>query len=220
MADFKKRKTNPTHEDLVAKIQAQAPGNLELIKVFTEIRRESFVPDQAKPLAHLDQPIEIPCDQTTSQPTLIALMIDSLHLRGSEKVLEIGTGYGYQTALLARLCKHVYSIERHPELTEGARTHLEKYKIRNVTFVSGDGTLGLPHYAPYDAIIGSAAIAAVPKPVADQLSEGGVLVHPIGPGGEEWVIVFHKKNGIIVETTRLTRASFVRMIGTHGHRSS
>jgi protein-L-isoaspartate(D-aspartate) O-methyltransferase len=168
------------------------------------------------PFAYQDRPLPIAHGQVTTQPSLVARMVEGLRLTGSERVLEVGTGLGFQTALLAVLAAQVYSIERFPELAERARANLRAVGLGRATVVVGDGTLGLPEHAPFDAMIVSAASPRVPAPLVEQLTEGGRLVHPIGPGGDEMVIAFRKERSGLVEEEQLTRAYFVPLVGRHG----
>lgn len=136
-------------------------------------------------------------------------MVEALRLTGKEKVLEIGTGFGFQTAILSRLCQQVFSIERLAELAMTAESNLRKAGIQNAEVVVGDGTLGLPEHAPFDCIVVAAAAPQVPQPLVDQLKEHGRLVQPIGPGGAETVTGFQKVNGVLVEKEEITGAYFV-----------
>jgi protein-L-isoaspartate(D-aspartate) O-methyltransferase len=165
--------------------------------------------------AYLDRPLPIPHGQVTTQPSLSAKMIEALGLTGPERVLEVGTGYGFQTALLARLAGYVYSVERFPDFAAAARENLDLQGVDNVEVVVGDGTKGLPEQAPYDGILVSAAFTSVPPPLVQQLSEGGRLVQPIGSGGEEEVILFEKLEGDLVRRRTVTGAHFVRLYGAH-----
>jgi protein-L-isoaspartate(D-aspartate) O-methyltransferase len=142
-------------------------------------------------------------------------MIEALSLTGPERVLEVGTGYGFQTALLARLANSVYSVERFPDFAAAARENLDREGLSSVEVVVGDGTEGLPWQAPYDAILVSAAFTSVPPPLVRQLSEGGCLVQPIGSGGEEEVILFEKMEGNLVRRRTVTGAHFVRLYGAY-----
>ena len=186
------------------------------MRSFRRVPREGFVPAELSGLAYRDEPIPIPRRQVTTQPSLIAQMVVALRLTGSERALEVGTGYGYQTAILATLAREVFSMERFPDLAERARSNLERAGIEGVTVVVGDGTLGLAEHAPYDAIVVSAAAPEIPGPLAEQLAEGGRIVHPVGSGGDEVVIAFRKTGDRLLEQERLTPASFVRLIGAHG----
>jgi len=143
-------------------------------------------------------------------------MIAALRLAGTEQVLEVGTGYGYQTALLARLAACVVSVEIWPDLGAQARRNLAAQGIGNVTVLVGDGTEGAPDHAPFDAIVVSAAFPRVPPPLAAQLTTGGRLVQPIGPGGGEHVVLYEKDVDGLRRVRVLTAASFVRLRGRHG----
>jgi protein-L-isoaspartate(D-aspartate) O-methyltransferase len=143
-------------------------------------------------------------------------MIDSLSLRGGENVLEVGTGYGFQTALLSRLAARVWSIERFADVAQRARANLDRYGARNVAVVVGDGSAGLPEQAPFDAIVVSAAFPSVPLPLAEQLAPGGRLVQPIGSGGSDEVILFERKDGPLMRARTVTAARFVKLYGQHG----
>lgn len=187
-----------------------------VLDAFRRVARAGFVPPAEVSRAHLDRPLPIAHDQVTTQPSLVARMVEGLRLTGSERVLEVGTGLGFQTALLAVLAAEVYSIERFPDLAERARANLRAAGLERVTVVVGDGTLGLPEHAPFDAMVVSAAALSVPAPLIEQLTEEGRLVHPIGPGGDEVVIAFRKERSGLVEEGRLTRAYFVPLVGRHG----
>jgi protein-L-isoaspartate(D-aspartate) O-methyltransferase len=187
-----------------------------VLDAFRRVPREGFVPPQWRAVAYRDQPIPIPHGQVTTQPSLIAQMVAALQLRGTERVLEIGTGLGFQTALLAVLAREVFSIERFGDLAAQARANLRAAGITNVTIVVGDGSLGLPDHAPYAGIVVSAAAPQVPPPLGEQLLEGGRLVQPLGPGGQERVIVFRKAQHRLVQEAEVTLACFVPLIGVHG----
>jgi protein-L-isoaspartate(D-aspartate) O-methyltransferase len=186
------------------------------MEALAAVPRASFVPPEHASDAHVDMPIPIPHGQVTTQPSLSVRMIEALALTGSERVLEIGTGYGFQTALLARLATFVWSVERFADLAETARRNLEG--VANVEVVVGDGSLGLPESAPFDAILVSAAFPKVPAPLAEQLGDGGRLVQPIGPGGAEDVLLFEKRGGRVERVGFVTGARFVKLYGEHGFR--
>jgi protein-L-isoaspartate(D-aspartate) O-methyltransferase len=198
---------------LVEILKARGIRDERLLEAFRRVDRAGFVPPEERDQAYLDRPVRIPEGQVTTQPSLIAQMVEALELEGSEIVLEIGTGYGFQTAILACLCAHVYSIERLPALSERAQRNLSGRGIRNAALVVGDGTLGLPDFAPYDAIVCSAAARRVPLALIDQLKEGGRLVIPLGPGGDERVRLFRKHLGGLHKVRDLTGACFVPLIG-------
>jgi protein-L-isoaspartate(D-aspartate) O-methyltransferase len=143
-------------------------------------------------------------------------MVEALALTGSERVLEVGTGYGWQTALLASLAGFVWSVERWPDLAEAARANLERYGARNAEVVAGDGSRGLPGQAPFEAILVSAAFPQVPPPLAEQLAPGGRLVQPIGRGGDEDVVLFERRGDRLETARSLTLARFVPLVGRHG----
>lgn len=162
----------------------------EVLDVMRRIPRERFLPPQLEHLAYADRAVGIGSDQTISQPYIVALMTEALQLTGHEHVLEIGTGSGYQTAILAELAGDVVSIERHPELSARAAEVLAGYQ--NVKLVVGDGTLGWPAEAPYDRIVVTAAAQQVPPALAEQLREGGILVIPLGTSLSQMLEAFHK----------------------------
>jgi protein-L-isoaspartate(D-aspartate) O-methyltransferase len=202
-------------EDLVRAVVAAGVRDPQLIEAFREVPRAGFVPPELTELAYLDRPLPIPHAQVTTQPSLSAKMIEALALVGSERVLEVGTGYGFQTALLARLAGIVYSVERFPDVAATARENLARHGIDNVEVVAGDGTRGLPEHAPYDATLVSAAFTSVPPPLAEGLASGGRLVQPVGPGGQEMVVLFEKGPDGLERRHNVTGAHFVRLYGQH-----
>ena len=163
-------------------------------------------------------PIPIGFGQVTTQPSLVARMVAALGLAGSERVLEVGGGLGWQTALLARLAGDVWSVERLAELAAAGRSNLAQVGVENTTVVVGDGTLGLAAHAPYDAIVVSAAFPRVPPPLVAQLAVGGRLVQPIGPGGTDDVTLFSRAPGRLERVRSVSGAHFVKLYGAHGHR--
>ena len=204
-----------TPEDLVREIAATGTRDPGLLAALREVPRAGFVPPDLADHAYLDRPLPIPHGQVTTQPSLVAKMIEALGLAGSECVLEIGTGYGFQTALLAHLSAFVWSVERFPDVAETAAENLRRHGVANVEAVVGDGTKGLSEHAPYDAILVSAAFPRVPPPLAQQLASGGRLVQPVGPGGAEEVILFEKRGENLVPRQNITAAHFVKLYGAH-----
>jgi protein-L-isoaspartate(D-aspartate) O-methyltransferase len=202
-------------EDLVRSVVAAGVRDLRVLEALRGVPRAGFVPPEFADQAYLDRPLPIPHGQVTTQPSLSAKMIEALDLTGSERVLEIGTGYGFQTALLARLSRSVYSVERFLDVAETARRNLDLHGTNNVKVVVGDGTRGLPEHAPYGAILVSAAFTSVPPPLVEQLTAGGRLVQPMGSGGEEEVILFEKGEAALLRRRTVTGARFVRLYGAH-----
>jgi protein-L-isoaspartate(D-aspartate) O-methyltransferase len=189
-----------------------------VLEAVRSVPRAAFVPREQAYRADSDQPIPIPHGQVTTQPSLCARMLAALRPTEADHVLEIGTGYGYQTALLARLAASVTSMERWPSLARQARRNLAAQAVHNVRVLTGDGTEGAPAYAPYDGIVVSAAFPLVPSPLVDQLRLNGRLVQPIGPGGDDMVILFERTPTGLVERQHLLPARFVRLYGRHGYR--
>jgi protein-L-isoaspartate(D-aspartate) O-methyltransferase len=192
--------------------------DLRVLDAVATVPRALLVPPQYAGSAYLDEPIPIPHHQVTTQPSLSARMVEALHLTGTERVLEVGTGYGYQTALLARLCAFVTSVERWADLADHARRNLAAAGVGNVRVVAGDGTEGVPEFAPYEGVIVSAAYPDVPSPLVAELDVGGRLVQPIGPGGEDEVTLFKRVPEGLVEQDRIVPARFVRLYGRRGYR--
>jgi protein-L-isoaspartate(D-aspartate) O-methyltransferase len=191
------------------------------MEAMRRVPRVGFVPPDYADSAYIDEPIPIPHGQVTTQPSLIARMVAALELQGGERVLEVGAGYGYQVALLANLAGpsgFVWSIERWPDLAEAARRNLEGHGVANAEVLVGDGTDGLAEHSPYHAIVVSAAFPEVPPPLAEQLAPGGRLVHPVGSGGSEDVVLFEKEDDRLAPRRSLTRARFVRLVGRHAFR--
>ncbi len=203
-------------EDLVQRIIAGGVYDPRLLEALRRVPRAGFVPADLVEAAYLDRPLPIPHRQVTTQPSLTAKMIEALELEGSEHVLEVGTGYGFQTALLAHLSGFVWSVERWSDVADTARKNLARHGVANAEVVVGDGTEGLPDHAPYDAILVSAAFPSVPAPLAEQLALGGRLVQPIGSGGQEMVVLFEKKRQGLAWHHNITGAHFVRLYGAHG----
>jgi protein-L-isoaspartate(D-aspartate) O-methyltransferase len=183
-----------------------------VLAAMEEVPRHEFVPESQRAEAYHDHPLPIGGGQTISQPYIVGLMTQLLELRGDERVLEIGTGSGYQAAVLARLCKKVYSIEIDPELAERARNRLAALGYRNVEVRAGDGFFGWPEAAPFDAILITAAAPELPETLAQQLAEGGRVVAPIGRDRSQRLMAGVKRDGA-VELRARTEVVFVPMTG-------
>lgn len=203
-------------QSLVRAARAQGVTDERVLEALGTVRRASFVPGAVRDEVGYDCAIPIGQSQTTSQPSLIALMIESLELGPDDTVLEIGTGYGYEAALLAKLVRRVFSVERISELAQAARRNLQAEGFLNAEVVTGDGTLGLPASAPFDGIVVAAAFLHVPAPLAAQLSPGGKLVMPVGNGGGDLVKVFESRDDTLVELRVLCGARFVPLLGVNG----
>jgi protein-L-isoaspartate(D-aspartate) O-methyltransferase len=186
-----------------------------VIEAMARIERHLFVPANAQDSAYDDNPLPIIHGQTVSQPYMVALMTESLKLTGAEKVLEVGTGSGYQTALLAGLANEVYTIERFADLSRKAAALLESLKYPNIFFAVGDGSLGWKEEAPFDRITVTAACPRIPFPLGEQLKEGGVLVLPVGDRSEQMLSSGVKKNGVI-ELEPICACRFVPLVGEFG----
>ena len=166
-----------------------------VLEAILRIPRHEFVPEEYRSQAYEDHPIPIQEGQTISQPFIIALSLQALALEGTESVLEVGTGSGYQTALLAVLARAVYSVERHASLARGAEEVLARLGINHAQVIVGDGSRGLREFAPFDAILVSAAAPSVPKSLFDQLSDTGRMVIPVGPPHAQELQLVRKHNG-------------------------
>jgi protein-L-isoaspartate(D-aspartate) O-methyltransferase len=186
-----------------------------VLDAMRSVPRHIFVPSRYKEQAYEDKPLPSLKGQTISQPYIVALMTELLRLKEKDKVLEIGTGTGYHTAIIARIADFVYSVERIPELVELARSNLNMLGIRNVEIFLRDGTEGLEEYAPYDKIIIEAAVSSIPKPLLEQLKDGGLLVAPIGDRYLQKLAVFKKRGGRVEREDSISCA-FVPLIGKYG----
>src|SRR5215212_1579305 len=160
-----------------------------VLRAMDEVPREHFVEARFADSAYADQAMPISCGQTISQPYVVAYMTEQLAVKPSHRVLEVGTGSGYQAAVPAQIPGEVITVERYRTLAETARRRLEPLELRNVTVVVGDGLAGVPGHAPYDRILVTAAAERIPEPLADQLVEGGIMVLPLGPHGDAQRIV-------------------------------
>ena len=186
----------------------------DVLRVMGQVRREEFVLETYLSQAYADGPLSIGIGQTISQPYIVALMTQQLRLAPGCTVLEIGTGSGYQTAVLSRLARKVYTIERFSQLSESAQAVLGRLEVDNVEFYIGDGSCGWPGQQSFDRIIITAAVPAIPQPLIEQLVEGGLMVVPIGSGWVQQLVVCEKIKGKIVERS-ICDVRFVKLIGQY-----
>ena len=189
--------------------------NPRVLKAVAEVPREEFVPPSYQSQAYTDGPLPIGLGQTISQPYIVALMTQELRLDRKCDVLEIGTGSGYQTAVLAKLAKRVYTIERFAELSESAQVVLSRLGIGNVEFFIGDGSCGWPQQRTFERIMITAAVPRIPDPLAEQLADGGIMVAPVGPEGVQTLMAYEKSAGKITERF-ICDVRFVRLLGEYG----
>jgi protein-L-isoaspartate(D-aspartate) O-methyltransferase len=182
-----------------------------VLDVFAKVPRHLFVDPVQRHMAYSDHPLPIGLEQTISQPYIVALMTQSLALKGNENVLEIGTGSGYQTAVLAELARHVYTVERLPQLSEKAQNILQELQYNNISFRVGDGTGGWPEKAPFEAILVAAASESVPPALIEQLSLGGRMVIPVGDSPVQDLLLI-TKNQQGIEEQNLCGCRFVPLI--------
>ena len=206
----------PRHR-LVETIRAKGIHDLAVLRAFEMTPRHLFVPTGLWHKAYEDAPLPIGSGQTISQPSLHAKYLELLRLTGRERVLEIGTGSGYQTVLLAHLVSQVFSIERIAKLLEQAKLNIERAGVRNVSLLLGDGTVGWRAHAPYDAILVSAASPSVPEPLTEQLADGGRLLIPLGGKDEQDLVMFTRRGPELVRESILP-VRFVPLLGTYGWR--
>jgi protein-L-isoaspartate(D-aspartate) O-methyltransferase len=202
----------PHSKEGLARLVARDGVSGRVVDAFRAVDRADFVPEARRVEAYLDRPIAIPEHQTTSQPSLIARMIDVARIEPDDRVLEIGTGFGFQSALLAQLAREVVSIDRHESLANAAHSNLERAGIFNVTVLVRDGWTGAPEHAPYDAIVVSAAASEVPPVLVDQLVEGGRLVIPVQTRGGDEVVLFVRRAGKLGRERLVTPARFVPLV--------
>ena len=202
-------------EMIEKQLRRRGISDAAVLAAMTAVPRHEFVPPELRSHAYDDLPLPIGGGQTISQPYMVAAMTAALHLQPGDRVLEIGTGCGYQAAVLSRLVKEVFTIERRPELASGACARLARLGYSNAHVHCGDGTLGLPEFAPFDAILVAAAAPAIPKPLLVQLAEGGRMILPLG-GVEHQELQLIEKHGDAFPTKMLEGCRFVPLVGYHG----
>lgn len=200
---------------LVELLQSSGIRDVAVLRAIDLTPRHLFVPSAVRHRAYEDSALPIGNGQTISQPSIHARYLELLQLSGREKVLEVGTGSGYQTVLLSHLVEQVFSIERISALLERSREIVRQLNVRNVSLLLGDGTFGWREYGPYDAILVSAAAPDVPQPLVDQLADGGRMLVPLG-GKEEQTLVLITRRGDEVERRDIAPVRFVPLVGTHG----
>jgi protein-L-isoaspartate(D-aspartate) O-methyltransferase len=200
---------------LIEIIREKGIDNLEVLRAFDLVPRHLFLPDAVQHRAYEDNALPIGFQQTASQPSIQALYLQTLNLKPQDRVLEIGTGSGYQTALLAQLASHVYSVERIRELSVRARAALDLLRVSNVALLVGDGTIGWSKYAPYDAILVSAAAPSIPSALVDQLVPGGRMLIPLGDRDLQTLTLVTKSDRGI-ETEDVAACVFVPLLGRFG----
>jgi protein-L-isoaspartate(D-aspartate) O-methyltransferase len=203
---------------LIEDIRARGIDDLELLQLFDRVPRHIFLPEGMLPRAYEDAPLPIGYQQTASQPSLQAYYLTLLRPERDEKVLEIGTGSGYLTALLALLADRVYSVERVRELSQRARKALDAMALKNVALLVGDGTIGWKKYQPFDVVVVSAASPRVPPALVDQLGDGGRLLIPIGSKESQELVLVRREGDAVQEEVVRGECTFVPLLGTFAWR--
>jgi protein-L-isoaspartate(D-aspartate) O-methyltransferase len=197
--------------ELVAELRAQGISKPAVLEAMLEVPRHEFVPAAYRHQAYDNHPLPIGHDQTISQPYIVAYMTEAAEITSGEKVLEIGTGSGYQAAVLAKLAKEVYTIEIIPELAQGARAALDRLGYQNVQVRTGNGYLGWPEKAPFDAIVVTAAPDEIPQALVAQLAPQGKMVVPVGTSFQQMTIITKTESGVVEQRT--IPVVFVPMVG-------
>ena len=199
-------------EMVAAQIESRGIKDRRVLSAMRRVPRHLFVPEELRSHAYDDEPLPIGEGQTISQPYIVAYMTEALGLKGNERVLEIGTGSGYQTAVLAELVPEVYTVELLGGLSSRAQSVLERLGYSRLHFRVGDGTFGWAEFSPYDAVMVAAAAVSVPKQLQDQLGEGGRMVIPVGSGFQELILIRREGHGF--SRTKLLPVRFVPLIST------
>jgi len=207
--------TQARHLMVEHQIRARGVSNERVLAAMREVPRHLFVPDDLRDAAYGDHPLPIGEGQTISQPYIVAAMTELLSPEPGDRILEIGTGSGYQAALLGRIVREVWSVERIASVAAQAERNLESAGATNVRVVVGDGTLGLAEHAPYDGIIVTAAAPSIPEPLFDQLADGGILVAPVGSRHLQDLVCCTRRGDTIVQRS-WGGVVFVPLIGAHG----
>jgi protein-L-isoaspartate(D-aspartate) O-methyltransferase len=201
---------------LIGQMQERGIRDLNVLRIFDLVHRHEFLPEAMRHQAYTDAPVPIGFGQTASQPSLQALYMQVLELRPTDKVLEVGTGCGFQTAVLAQLVDRVYSVERIRELAVRAREKLDQMRISNVAILVGDGTIGWSRYAPFDAILVAAGGPEVPRPLMEQLApDGGRMLIPVGSRTVQRLMLV-ERHGDEYEQREVTECTFVPLLGRFG----
>ncbi len=193
-------------------LRSRGVTNGEVLKAMEQTPRAEFLEGIFQERAYEDTPLPIACGQTISQPTVVGLMTQALELTRRSKVLEIGTGSGYQAAILSRLARRVYTVERHRRLARRARELFQRLGLHHITVIPGDGSLGLPEQAPFDRIILTAAAEDPPQPLVDQLREGGIMVLPVGQSNAVQTLIRIEKTATGLDYTDLGAVRFVPLV--------
>jgi protein-L-isoaspartate(D-aspartate) O-methyltransferase len=204
---------------LIEKIRSHGIDDLEILQLFDQVPRHIFLPEGVLPRAYEDAPIPIGFRQTASQPSLQAYFLTLLRPTRDEKVLEIGTGSGYLTALLALMADRVYSVERVRELSQRARKALDAMALKNVALMVGDGTIGWRKYAPFDVVVVSAASPSIPPALVDQMDDGGRMLIPVGSRDGQELVLVRRAGSVVTEETVRGECTFVPLLGRFAWRT-
>lgn len=204
------------HAMVEEQLIARGITNKKVLDAFRKVPRHEFIGKDLLSSSYNDYPLPIGENQTISQPYMVALMTESLKLKGGERILEIGTGSGYQAAILAELVKEVYSVERFQGLADTAANIFERLEYKNIKIKVGDGTLGWEEFAPYDGVIVTAGAPGIPESLLKQLRDGGRMLIPIGSGGFGQILTLVEKIGKMTRSSEICGCMFVPLIGKEG----